>query len=420
MATSRIITNSKQGDDVPLAQALPSYGATAPVAVVTMDGREDAPLIAAEDDASAPVLLLDTAAADGPVYRDVWFAVLFWIHFAVMLYLGIAVAPAGYQRIPNFNLTSIEEEIRKSDDTNDVSEEDFQKMEEAFDQFAAYIKVYPYRIFMYLVLPCLLVSFGVAFATTVTVIKPCPKPIVYSTLVGSLVAVALVMLSSAIASHALPMWIVTIASLAAVGYYVKLAWRIVPFAAINLKVALEAMGRNWGVYLLAFVFAELGFAWNMYWLYVTVGMSMPTDPKCMEDETAWENSDDCSSSPWIFLALLLSLMWTSTILMNTVQTTVAGIVATWCFVADEADHCCSPAVVGSLVRSLTYSFGSICFGSLLQAIMSVLRYVVENARNRRDEGGDQDLCGSLFFCILDCIFRYLEDILDYFNQWAYW
>lgn len=93
--------------------------------------------------------------------------------------------------------------------------------------------------------------------------------------------------------------------------------------------------------------------------------------------------------------------------------------ATWCFVSDEAEHCCSPAVTGSLFRSLTYSFGSICLGSLLQAIVSVLRYLVESARQQRESGNQQDACGSLIWSILECLTRCFEDVLDYFNQWAY-
>ena len=92
--------------------------------------------------------------------------------------------------------------------------------------------------------------------------------------------------------------------------------------------------------------------------------------------------------------------------------------ATWCFDKPEADGCCSGAIQGSIYRSLTYSFGSICFGSLLQAIVSVFRYLLESARNQRDRNND-NACGALLFCILECLARLLEDILTYFNQWAY-
>lgn len=105
-------------------------------------------------------------------------------------------------------------------------------------------------------------------------------------------------------------------------------------------------------------------------------------------------------------------------LQNTVQVTVAGVMATWCFDKTEADGCCSPAIQGSVFRSLTYSFGSICFGSLLQAIMSVFRYLVESARNQRDRD-NENFCGTILLCILECLARLLEDIVEYFNQWAY-
>jgi hypothetical protein len=70
-------------------------------------------------------------------------------------------------------------------------------------------------------------------------------------------------------------------------------------------------------------------------------------------------------------------------------------------------------------RSLTYSFGSICFGSLLQALISILRFVVESARNQRDRDGECGGCGALLLCILECLAGLLEDVIDYFNQWAY-
>lgn len=103
---------------------------------------------------------------------------------------------------------------------------------------------------------------------------------------------------------------------------------------------------------------------------------------------------------------------------NTIQVTVAGVMATWCFDKHEAKQCCSSAVFGSVFRSLTFAFGSICFGSLFQAIVSIFRYLLENARNQRDRA-DDSFCGSICLCILQCLASLLEDFLNYFNQWAY-
>jgi hypothetical protein len=104
---------------------------------------------------------------------------------------------------------------------------------------------------------------------------------------------------------------------------------------------------------------------------------------------------------------------------NLIQITVAGVVGTWCYARDEADHCCSFAVWGSLYRSLTGSFGSVCLGSLLQAMVRLLRVIVEHARDQRERNESCEGCGSLLLCILECFASLLEEIIYIFNQYAY-
>lgn len=92
--------------------------------------------------------------------------------------------------------------------------------------------------------------------------------------------------------------------------------------------------------------------------------------------------------------------------------------ATWCFDKEAASGCCSSAVASSLYRSATSSFGSICLGSLLQGIVQVLRKIIPDHGSRRSSEHDQ-LCCGLCYCVLECFGRVLEDVLDYFHQWAY-
>merc|ERR1712038_1130063 len=63
-------------------------------------------------------------------------------------------------------------------------------------------------------------------------------------------------------------------------------------------------------------------------------------------------------------------------------------------------------------RSCTSSLGSICFGSLLVAIVQALRALANSAQN--DDGGNNCL-----ICIAQCILSLLESILEYFNKWAF-
>lgn len=75
--------------------------------------------------------------------------------------------------------------------------------------------------------------------------------------------------------------------------------------------------------------------------------------------------------------LLLSFYWTQQVISNIVHVTVAGTVGTWWWAPLEANSCCSEAVRSSYIRAITNSFGSICFGSLLVAIVKAIKSMLE-------------------------------------------
>lgn len=85
-------------------------------------------------------------------------------------------------------------------------------------------------------------------------------------------------------------------------------------------------------------------------------------------------------------------------------------VGTWWFAPEEANSCCSSAIRDSFVRATTYSFGSICFGSLIVAIIEATREMVRQSR----ESGD-----GILVCLADCCLGCLESLVEYFNNWAY-
>lgn len=209
-----------------------------------------------------------------PVCQDMTFAVLFAIHAAAILFFGIFTAPKGFQQL-EFNVTSIEDEIRKQDD---VTDEDMQEVKQFLTAAIEYVQVYPARIVLYIVVPCGLLAYAFGVASTAVVIKPCPRVAVYGCLISSVVLLASLMVMSAIASGSTPFWVLTAFAVGALLYYVSMAWKMVPFAAVNLKIALEGMGRNSGMYIVAFLFAELGFVWVLFWIYVVVG-------KCLLDHS---------------------------------------------------------------------------------------------------------------------------------------
>lgn len=174
--------------------------------------------------------------------------------------------------------------------------------------------------------------------------------------------------------------------------YAYFVWSRIPFASANLNTALTAVKSNMGLAGVAYFFLFVAFGWSVWWSVASGG--------------ALANMGN-----GVLFFFLLSYFWTHQVIQNTVHVTSAGVIGTWWFSPDETSSCCSRALMDSFVRATTYSFGSICFGSLLVAIVQALRHMNHALR-------DNDEC-NILVCIIDCILGCLEAILEYLNKWAY-
>ncbi len=332
-----------------------------------------------------------------PIYRDVWFAVLFLIHIAVFSYIGVIYGSVPAMDDGSGNSTSMEE----------------------VDTTYSFLKI---------LIPCgVFISFVLTYFITALLLPRYSKLLVEASLYTSLfmwTATALMIF------FAFPnIWTI----LLGVGIVVLNLWYIttvrifIPFAAANLKLATRAVSSNAGVYFLSFIMGFAGFAWFAFWTYTANGVGLfdednsdsttSASPQTQNQTDDYYYSTDSAVLGLKGFGLLISLYWTLNVFGNITQTTTAGVTGTWCFDKNSASSCCSSAVTQSFMRSCTYSLGSICFGSLLNALVTTLRVMAqfarENARNDRDGGA------ALIYCIIACILSCIEDIVEYFNQWAY-
>jgi hypothetical protein len=182
-------------------------------------------------------------------------------------------------------------------------------------------------------------------------------------------------------------WLVVLAITAMYAYTV---WYRIPFAAANLRTALSAIQTNAGVCILGYGIALLANVWVVIWFLAFIGVSVK-ESKCSNGVCERNNMNGIS-----ILLLLLSYHWTSQVIKNVLHVTVSGVVGTWWFAPQDALSVFSPAIVDSFSRATTYSFGSICMGSLLVAVVQTLENLVRNAR-RSDRGG-----------LLLCIRKYIQ------------
>ena len=196
----------------------------------------------------------------------------------------------------------------------------------------------------------------------------------------------------------------------------------IPFAASTLQAALEALQVNRGLIFLSMGSLALAFSWSGLWITTMMGIFAAADAKgkvsCLDlyptETDVYNRSDMCDVHPPNVLAimfLILSFYWTHQVIKNCMHCTTAGTVGSWWFNGFGDPSLCSGDVSDSLSRTLTFSFGSICFGSLVVAILQLLENMARSARRNRN--------GQLLACLLECILACVRQWVEYFNSWAF-
>ena len=370
---------------------LHSYGAVPKIESIgdPDDSTKDSSWVKANDDDAGE-------NDDSPRYQDVPFAILFLLQLIIMLIYGISKG--------SWNMGDMDSESGGTSSGSDAFDD---------DRIVKDVETHVARVVFGLLLPCTAMAFFLAHVGTAMIIPMFPETAVKTCLAMSLGSTAVFAVLVILSNPAWYTWISMFFVVGIMAYYVRRVWCMTPFAAANLTMGIKAVAENWGLYLISVFMMMVSFAFFVFWFYAANGIFFQN----ISVDVDADNVDGGEINWGLFFLLLVSLYWTGTVLLNIVRVTTSGAVGTWCFVPEEASGCCSSAVISSFVRSMTYSFGSICFGSLLEALVTALRVLAENARDQSRE--DNDGCASILYCILECILSLLEDIIEYFNQWAY-
>lgn len=125
----------------------------------------------------------------------------------------------------------------------------------------------------------------------------------------------------------------------------------------------------------------------------------------------------------IYVFLIFSFFFTSQVINNTIHVTISGVFATYYFrgVVEPGTKNIEVDVknptIKSFNRAITTSFGSVCFGSLLIALVSTLRVLAREVKN--DAADDENYLLCLISCCVECILSCIEDGIEYFNVYAF-
>jgi len=115
------------------------------------------------------------------------------------------------------------------------------------------------------------------------------------------------------------------------------------------------------------------------------------------------------------LYFVFSLYWGAEVLSNILTVTVSSLSALW---ATGVAHINPEKPVNSSFKfSITYAFGSICLGSLIVGILKTIRLVARTIATQ--ESSNDNEWARVVSCCCICFLSLLENIIQYFNEWAY-
>ncbi|KAF9103345.1 putative choline transporter, neither null mutation nor overexpression affects choline transport [Mortierella sp. GBA35] len=169
-------------------------------------------------------------------------------------------------------------------------------------------------------------------------------------------------------------------------------WRSrIPFATEMLRAVTSVSKKYPATFALAFLGLFVQIAYSVYFVTVISG--------CYER---------------LIVFCFFSFYWTSQVIKNVIHVTIAGVFATYYFMAGSPQGMSKSPTLASFKRACTTSIGSICFGSLIIAVIQTLRALTQILRG--DGNG-----GILAFiaCLIDCLLACMQGVIEYVNKYAF-
>ncbi|KAI8971865.1 plasma-membrane choline transporter-domain-containing protein [Mycotypha africana] len=179
------------------------------------------------------------------------------------------------------------------------------------------------------------------------------------------------------------------------------SWRDrIPFATVMLRTITSITRKYWSTIVTGIVSLVVQTVYSIWFMITVVGIY----------QVYYNNTGSNSKLNAAMVFLIFSFYWTTQVISYVTHVTLSGVFATVYFLNNQIAH----PIWGSAKRALTTSFGSICFGGLLIALINTLRYFIQVARSNTDNE-----VFAFMLCILDCIIGCYQGLFEWFNQYAF-
>ncbi|KAL8914559.1 MAG: hypothetical protein Q9171_000912 [Xanthocarpia ochracea] len=195
----------------------------------------------------------------------------------------------------------------------------------------------------------------------------------------------------------------------------------IPFSVVMLQQTMDVAKSFGHVFLVSAIGGIVSVAFGAWFSVTLVAIYVKYQPSSGGTNPACSSGSGgtCSSAKVIGLIVFVTFAgyWISEWIKNTIHSVIAGVYGSWFFCAGKPGGMPSGATRGAFRRSMTYSFGSISFGSLVVALINMLRQAVSIAQQQEAQSGN--IVASMAFCCLGCIIGLLNWAVQFINRYAF-
>lgn len=191
----------------------------------------------------------------------------------------------------------------------------------------------------------------------------------------------------------------------------------IPFATLVLQTVIDVTRLHPSVLMISAIGSLVAGAFGVFFSMVLVATYVKYDPN---DNNPNCSAGGCSQGKLVGLIIYITFasFYISEVIKNVIHTTICGVYGSWYYCSKSDQGMPKWPAMGAFKRSMTYSFGSISFGSLIVAFINLLRYILSSLRSANQQNGGNMMMNVVLMCA-QCLVGILDWAVQYFNHYAY-
>jgi hypothetical protein len=191
----------------------------------------------------------------------------------------------------------------------------------------------------------------------------------------------------------------------------------IPFSVLILQTVIDVAKCHGRIFTASFIGGIVSLAFGAWFSVTLTSIYVKYHPG--DNPACRQGAGGCSSGKVIGLIIFVTFAgyWISEWIRQTLHTTIAGVYGSWYFCSRKPGGMPAGATRGAFRRAITYSFGSVSFGSLIVSVMQLLRQAASLAQ--RSQGQQGNVAGFVLFCVLNCFMTVLDWAIRFLNHYAF-